>query len=233
MTGKDNSPQARILLAAQAIIAASGIEAATTRNVAVAAGVQAPTIYRLFGDKDGLLLAVAEKVLADYALDKAARPRTDDPVADLRDGWDAHVAFAMAHPDIFRIIAAQATTSPALRQGSQVLLGKIEAVAQAGRLRMPRARAMDLFHAAAHGVILLYLRQPVQDRDPGLSDQARDAAIAALTGVSQDGVAAGAAGAAMALRSHLPQIGGLSEGERLLLAELLDRIAQGQSGVRT
>ena len=44
-----------------------GAAAVTTRAVAMAAGVQAPTIYRLFGDKDGLLDAVAEYVLAAQA----------------------------------------------------------------------------------------------------------------------------------------------------------------------
>ena len=159
MTLEDDSPHHRILQAAADIIAASGIAAATTRNVALAAGVQAPTIYRLFGDKEGLLLAVAEKVLTDYAAEKALRPRQDDPVADLRDGWDAHMTFALAHPDIFRIIAARTAPSPGLQQGAEVLRDKIDAVARAGRLRMPTARAMAMFHAAAHGVILLYLRQ--------------------------------------------------------------------------
>ena len=225
MTPDEDSPHHRILQAAEGIIAASGVEAATTRNVALAAGVQAPTIYRLFGDKDGLLLAVAEKVLADHAAAKALRPRQDDPVEELREGWDAHVAFALAHPDIFRIIAARTAPSPALRQGAEVLHGKIDAVARAGRLRMPQARAMELFHAAAHGVILLYLHQPPDARDPGLSDQAREATLAALTGVADDRVASGAAGAAAALQSHLPQVHGLTSGERLWLAELLDRIA--------
>jgi AcrR family transcriptional regulator len=37
----------------------AGRRAVTTRAVAAGAGVQAPTIYRLFGDKDGLLDALA------------------------------------------------------------------------------------------------------------------------------------------------------------------------------
>jgi AcrR family transcriptional regulator len=42
----------------------------TTRAVAEAAGVQAPTIYRLFGDENGLLDAVAEHGFASYLEDK-------------------------------------------------------------------------------------------------------------------------------------------------------------------
>ena len=202
------------------------MDAATTRAVAVAAGVQVPVLYRLFGDKDGLLNAVAEKVMADYATHKAKCPRNADPVADLRDGWDAHVAFALGHPGIFRMVSAGAGASPAVQRGTEVLRGKIAAVALAGRLRMPQARALQLFHAAATGVTLLFLRQAPEQRDMTLSHQARDAAIAALPGASEAGVATGAAGAALALQARLPEIAGLTRGERLMLAELLERSAE-------
>ena len=49
--------------------------AVTTRAVADAAGVQAPTLYRLFGDKDGLMEAVAEHVMAAFVHAKAERER--------------------------------------------------------------------------------------------------------------------------------------------------------------
>jgi AcrR family transcriptional regulator len=58
--------RARILAAAAALIADGGRDALTTRAVSAAAGVQAPTIYRLFGDKSGLLDAVAELGFAAY-----------------------------------------------------------------------------------------------------------------------------------------------------------------------
>ncbi|WP_338419811.1 TetR family transcriptional regulator [Streptomyces klenkii] len=46
----------------------------TTRAVAAAAGVQAPAIYRLFGDKDGLLEAVAEQRLRHVPRGQARGP---------------------------------------------------------------------------------------------------------------------------------------------------------------
>ena len=42
--------------------------AVTTRSVARAAGMQAPTIYRFFEDKEALLDAVAEHVFATYVV---------------------------------------------------------------------------------------------------------------------------------------------------------------------
>ena len=71
-----------------------GAAAVTTRAVALAAGVQAPTIYRLFGDKDGLLDAVAEHVLATYVAEKTLAPDSGDPVTGTANG--------LAHPCRFR-----------------------------------------------------------------------------------------------------------------------------------
>src|SRR6478752_6009898 len=84
--------RARILAAATDLLATGGRDALTTRAVAAAAGVQAPTIYRLFGDKDGLLDAVAEHVMATYVAEKTAVADAEaraegDPVADLRSAW--------------------------------------------------------------------------------------------------------------------------------------------------
>ena len=67
----------RIIAAAAKLIAAGGRDAATTRAVAAAAAVQAPTIYRLFGDKRGLLDAVAGHGMAAYLAEKAARPTSN------------------------------------------------------------------------------------------------------------------------------------------------------------
>ena len=224
----DDSARDRILNAAKDIIAHSGVDAATTRSVAEAAGVQAPTIYRLFGDKDGLLDAVAETVMADYATAKASRARLADPVDELRAGWDAHVAFALAHPGVFQIMSTRTETSPAVARGVEVLRAKIAAVASAGRLRIPEAQAVDLFHATAQGIILLMLSRPVTDRDMALSIEAREATITALTGEAVAEVSAGTSGVASALRARLPHIACLSGGERLLLTELLDRIADAE-----
>ena len=52
-------PAERIAPAAADLLQSGGIDAVSTRAVAAAAGVQPPTIYRQFGDKDGLLDAVA------------------------------------------------------------------------------------------------------------------------------------------------------------------------------
>lgn len=228
--GTELSTRGRILAAAEELIAASGIEAATTRAVATAAGVQAPTLYRLFGDKEGLLDAVAEHAMAIYVAEKSGRSVLPDPVDELRAGWDAHVDFALAHPGIFMIMAARPVASQrldAMRQGMEILRAKIRGIAIAGRLRMPEERALGLLHACASGAILTLLRQPAERGDLTLSHQAREIAIAALTGEASEGAGGDERAIATALRARLPGIGGLTSGERLLLSELLERIASG------
>ena len=58
------SPTERMVRAAADLLQSGGIDAVSTRAVAAAAGVQPPAIYRQFGDKDGLLDAVARFVIA-------------------------------------------------------------------------------------------------------------------------------------------------------------------------
>src|SRR3954462_10900703 len=109
----------KIIEAAARILREHGARAVTTRAVSQAAGVQAPTIYRLFGDKDGLVDAVAEHVMATYVAAKAAAGTDPDPVADLRAGWRMHVDFALANPELYALISApgRGDSSPATAAG--------------------------------------------------------------------------------------------------------------------
>ena len=84
----------RIVEATAALIATGGPDAATTRTVAAAAHIQAPTIYLLFGDKRGLLDAVAQHGLTAYVAEKALRASHPDPVQELRNGWDMHACMS-------------------------------------------------------------------------------------------------------------------------------------------
>lgn len=76
----------------------------STRAVSVAAGVQAPTLYRLFGNKQGLLDAVAAHGLTTYVKSKSARKPSVDAVDDLRAGWDLHVGFGLANPALYSLM---------------------------------------------------------------------------------------------------------------------------------
>jgi len=122
----------RILNAAARMVAGAGVDALTTRAVAAAAGCQAPTIYRLFGDKQGLLDAVAERVLATYAAQTLHKPPLKDVLEDLRCAWDEHVAFGLAHPAVYRLMTAASRSgqpSPAATMGLEALRRRVWSVA--------------------------------------------------------------------------------------------------------
>jgi AcrR family transcriptional regulator len=228
--GQTGDVRMRIVAAAARLIAAGGRDTATTRAVAAAAGVQAPTIYRLFGDKNGLLDAVAQHGLAAYVAEKALREPHPDPVQELRDGWDMHVEFGLANPGLFAIMAGDPRPrplSPAAAAGLEVLHRRVRNIALAGRLRVSEARAVGLLESIGLGTILTLLRQSESKRDPGLSASAREAVIAAITGDAAARADSGPSGAAAALHASLNHIAILTAGERHLMEELLNRIADG------
>ncbi|NKQ51436.1 TetR/AcrR family transcriptional regulator [Amycolatopsis sp. K13G38] len=220
--------RSRIVEAAARLLHEEGPAAVTTRAVADAAGVQAPAIYRLFGDKDGLLDAVAEHELARYVNDKTRAAETEDPVADLRAAWNRHIRFGLANPALFATLAdpARAGRSPVAAAGLDVLRARVRRIAAIGRLRVAERRAVDLIHAAGTGAVLTLLAQPAEDRDSRLADLLYDAVMRTVLteapGTGTDHVSA----AAVALRAAASGLPMFTTAERSLLAEWLDRLTE-------
>ena len=226
-TGPDG--RERVIAAAVALLARGGREALTTRAVAAAAGVQAPTIYRLFGDKRGLVDAVAEHGFTTYLRQKRTDGPSADPVENLRLGWDLHVGFGLANPAIFAAMYGDPRpggASPAAVRALAVLRERMWSLALAGRLRVDERRAADMVRAAACGVVFILLETPEGERDLGLSETTREAVIAAITTDAPGPERLGLAPVAATLRALLPGAGGLTNGERHLLAEWLDRMVR-------
>jgi AcrR family transcriptional regulator len=222
--------RSRIVDVAARLLREEGPAAVTTRGVAEGAGVQAPVIYRLFGDKDGLLEAVAEHVMAAFVSAKAedvkAASLADvDPLDDLRAGWEMQIDFGVANPALFRLLSDpdRALRSPAARSGRHVLESRVHRVAVTGRLRVSERRAAGLIQAAGIGVIQTLLSTPPEQRDPGLAESMFQAVLQqVLTGapaLSEGGPIA----ATVAFRAIAPRLDMLSEAERQLLADWLDR----------
>lgn len=230
-TGQDGRD--RIVAAAVALLARGGREALTTRAVAAAAGVQAPTIYRLFGDKQGLVNAVAEYGFTTYLRQKRTDGPSVDPVEDLRLGWDLHVGFGLANPAIFAAMygdprpgGASTGASTAAARALAILRERTRSLALAGRLRVGERRAADMVRAAACGVVFILLETPEAERDAGLSEVTREAVIAAIITDGPKPERPGLVPVATTLRALLPGAIGLTEGERHLLAEWLDRLVR-------
>ena len=226
--GTREDTRARILAAAAELLAEGGRDAVSTRAVGAAAGVQAPTIYRLFGDKRGLLDALATHGLTAYLGRKTERAPGGDPVEDLRAGWDLHVGFGLANPALYALMYGaphHGSTSPAAVAAFEILAEHIGRVARAGRLKVSEELAARLVHAAGSGTTLALIALPEDARDLGLSHLAREAVIAAITTEAPVTASAGPVGAAVALRALLPETAVLTAGERTLMHEWLDRIA--------
>ncbi|WP_428956448.1 TetR/AcrR family transcriptional regulator [Streptomyces sp. cg35] len=228
----EDGPRERILAATAKLLSEGGQEAVSTRAVGAAAGVQAPTIYRLFGDKQGLLDAAAAEGFAAYLSDKTGLEPTGDPIEDLRAGWDLHLGFGLANPALYLLMYGRqrpgATPPPAAVAGTEILAAHIRRIAEAGRLRVTEERAAQLVHAAGSGTTVTLIGQPEGQRDLELSMLAREAVIAAITTGAPAAETPGPVGAAVALRAALPGTEALTEAEQALLREWLDRIARSQ-----
>ncbi|MEH0986110.1 TetR/AcrR family transcriptional regulator [Micromonospora sp. CPCC 205556] len=225
----ETSARDRIVRVAAALLAEGGRDAVTTRAVSRAAGVQAPTIYRQFGDMRGLLDAAASYGFAAYLHAQAAQEPAEDPVDDLRRGWDMHVGFGVANPAFHTLMYGDprpGVRSTAARVAADIFRQLVVRVAEAGRLRVGVDRAAEMVHAASCGVTLTL----IQGGDPDLSPATREALVAA---VCADSAAARAIRPpdrpvrhAVALRAALPEVAAaFSAAERTLLAEWLDRLA--------
>ena len=95
------SPRDRILQAALRLLETAGAQAVSTRTVSAAAGVQPPTIYRHFGDMQGLLDAAASAGFTAFVQAKAAQAPAGDPLDQLRAGWRLHVEFGLNRPHVY------------------------------------------------------------------------------------------------------------------------------------
>jgi hypothetical protein len=187
----------------------------------------------------GLFEAVARDTLGTYAREKASRRLTNDPVEDLRRAWDLHIAFSLAHPDVFALLysgPSVAAFRPVIDEGVALLQGLVARVAEVGRLRVDVAHATDLIHAAGTGIAITLAATPPEEGDPRLSETMREALLTAITvpgSAEAPDEERGAAPAAervavhavalKALLTDAPSV--LSPAERQLLGDWLDRLA--------
>ena len=188
------------------------------------AGVQAPTLYHHFGNKQGLIDAVANHGFTQYT----AVESSDDPLHDLREGWNRHVRFGLEHPSFYGLLYGRAepgkpcaVTAPA----HAALRERLTAAAGHGLLKVPADDAAEQVLAANVGITLTLISQPEPDFE--LSGRVREAALAGVLHTPTADATATRASTALTLRAlvaHDP--GDLTPGERALLGELLDRLAR-------
>ncbi|MEW2548843.1 TetR/AcrR family transcriptional regulator [Streptomyces sp. NPDC047002] len=232
----------RILESAAALLAESPTGDISTRTVCEAAGVGLPTLYRHFGDKDALLAAVVDFGFEQYLASKRAAVPSGDPVRDVRDGWDAHVAFALSHPNHYKLMYSPLLSSrpAAAEEAHRMLTAVVERVAAAGLLSLPVPLAAQMIMSANAGVALSLLYRPDINSDPAFSGRVRDAVLAAVTAPAAAGAARrgpeGAPATSIALAAQLRAAPptALTAAETALLQEWLARLGgSGDTGTGT
>ncbi|CAN5336479.1 TetR/AcrR family transcriptional regulator [soil metagenome] len=220
--------RAGIVDAAARLLHEGGSEALTTRGVADAAGVQAPAIYRLFGDKEGLIEAVAEHVMATYVAEKVETSHGEnlDPLDELRAGWRTHVEFGLANPELFVLLAdpQRVLRSDIADAATAVLQQRVRRLAAARRLRVSEQHALDLIRAGGNGVVFQLLSLPVQRRHLDLIDAMFEAIAAAiLVDGTSPAIVNPAVTTAVAFATQVGELPGLSDAERSLMSEWVGR----------
>lgn len=224
------STRSAIIEAAARLLADSPSGDISTRAVCEAAGVQQPALYRLFGDKEGLLAATADHVWDEYLGMKRTAERSPDPLDDLRAGWDSHTRFALSHPNAYRLIFGSAAVgrTGSAAEAMRLLREVLERLAAQGRLRLDPDVAARVVMAANTGVALALVLRPEPDGDLTVSTLLRDLVHGALVRDATSTVADGEPDrvAAITLRSALPALpdGLFTAREAGLLDEWLGRI---------
>ena len=240
LAAETRNTKEKIVHCAAELLAQGGRDAVSTRAVAAAAGVQAPTIYRHFGDMQDLLNAVASYGFETYLREKTSRAQLKDPVEELRGGWDLHIAFGLAHPGFYTLMYGDPRPDAehkAASQGFSALHALVERIAEAGRLQVSVERAAQMIHAAACGVTLTLLELKPEHRDLTLSAQSREAVLGAVTlplttddavkpGVQNTDVQSRVISHAVALKALLPKTTKLTSNERALLSEWLGKLSE-------
>jgi len=219
-----------ITAAEQQLIASSDNDIAT-RAVCEAVGVTQPVLYRLFGDKRGLLDALADQGLERYAALKGGQEETADPVADLRAGWDQHMEFAQQNPALYQLMFVPRpwSHSVARERVFGLLVATLVRCAAVGALTIEPAIAAQLILSANVGVNLNQIAAPALFSDPALSHRIRDAVFShLLVAPAEPDPGPPAQAAALRLRSQLALSGteALEPAETALLDRWLERITQ-------
>ena len=193
----DDLTRAALLQAAERLLAGGGIEAVSVRSAATGAGTTTRAVYALFGSKEGLVQALAQRAFELLMERVAAVPTTRDPIADLiAAAVKGFRAFALDHPDLYRLVfttqlpraqltaETNATRMAALRQ----LTTRIERVKAAGVARGHSVEELTvLVDVLCSG---LALREICGGLDPAHAERLwSDALRALLTGLTTPAVA--------------------------------------------
>ena len=168
----DEHTRTALLAAAERLVAEGGVDAVSVRAAAVGAGTTTRAVYALFGSKDGLMQALAQRAFGLLTDQVAAVAPSGDPGRDLiASSVHGFRTFALEHPDLFRLfftaerprpaLSAQSTQTRTAALGQLVLL--VERAKAAGLLGGHTVQDVTrLWDAVCMGLAMRELCGPIQ-----------------------------------------------------------------------
>ena len=163
---------ARLVDAAEAVIAQAGLAGLRARDLAEAAGCSVGAIYGVFPTLDALIMAVNDRTLSALqdALDRQTWP--DDPAEQLAGFASSYLAFAAAHPARWaalfqhRLPPDQTVAADYAARQDRLFTRVAEPIARLCP-HLPQSELPVLsrtLFSAVHGVVQLGLEQKLADR---------------------------------------------------------------------
>lgn len=177
-----------LLEVAARMLEESGPEALKARGLAAAVGASTQAVYTGFGGMPGLLEALARDGFDRFGRYVAAVPETDDPVADHFAKGGAFCAWALGHPQLYRLmfgltggglrlhsglemtLSGPLANFPEGRAAAEVLIRSLDRVKEGGRIRPVETRvAAGQFLSATHGWLMLAIGGAFADMEEALT----------------------------------------------------------------
>ena len=178
--GQGASRRGEILAAAKALFVRDGVEHVTMRRIASAVGVSATALYVYFPDKEAILQAIAADSFTTLIRSHEATQRPERGAAEnLRAGLQNYVAFALAHPDEYRLIFLRfgrkeefdpCAEVPEADIGFGLLVRSVQAMIDEGQFPpKPAMLLSEAIWACLHGLVSLLLVHPdAVETDPAV-----------------------------------------------------------------
>jgi AcrR family transcriptional regulator len=207
--GKARSEQREQLIeAATRAVEASGPEVLRARALAAEVGASTQALYTLFGGMPGLFEAIVAEGFARFARHVDEVPETEDPVADfISKGW-SYSEWALAHPQLYRLmfgltggelrhhvglevaVAGAVANTPQAQAAVDVLVNSMARVTASGRIDpTDPVGPAGQFLSATHGWILLEIGGAFGSEGGGL-DIIRDLSVNLMVGLGDSREAA-------------------------------------------
>jgi AcrR family transcriptional regulator len=178
----------RLIEVATRAVEKSGPEVLRARSLTAEVGASTQALYTLFGGMPGLFEAIVAEGFARFARYTGEVPETEDPVADFFAKGRAYIEWALAHPQLYRLmfgltggelrrhaglevaVVGAVANTPQAQAALDVLVGSMARVTESGRI--DTADPVDpasQFLSATHGWLLLEIGGVFGTEGAGLS----------------------------------------------------------------